>query len=501
LPAPTRRVTVVREQAILFGELARKVQRLSASCKEAKPMDPDTVTRSLSPSWQRWFAGGLLLLFAAVSVQYTLKAANGGTAFVRWRDQIQEFDSGENPYQRHNYPNPPIMALLLWPLVQLPPVVGALCWFYLKVGMTLLALHWVFRLVEAPGQPFPPWAKALTVLLSLRPILGDLNHGNVNLFILFLVVAALFNFHRRRDVIAGTVLALAIACKVTPALFLPYFVWKRAWKAVAGCVAGLALWFWLVPGCVLGFAKNTELLHSWVDVMIVPYVAQGTVTSEHNNQSLPGLIFRLATHSPSAITFVNDQPVPVSYHNLVTLDPVVARWIVKGCMVLFAGLVIWTCRTPTMPRASWRLAAEFSLVVLGMLVFSERTWKHHCVTLLLPFAVLSYQLAICRQSPRLRAYLLGTLAAAALLMASTSTSLFGGEERTPFNRADPQWVEHGAKLAQVYGAYVWTYLLLAAALAVLLRRSSSVSASVLPATRPELAGHPAQPQTGAPEAA
>ena len=30
---------------------------------------------------------------------------------------------------------------------------------------------------------------------------------------------------------------------------------------------------------------------------------------------------------------------------------------------------------------------EFSVVVLGMLLFCERTWKHHCVTLLLPFTV------------------------------------------------------------------------------------------------------------------
>jgi hypothetical protein len=457
-------------------------------------MNADAVASTLSPSWQRWFMGGLFILFAAVSVQYTVKAARGGTAFIRWREQIQEFDGDDNPYQRHNYPNPPIMALLLRPLVQLEPaVLGALCWFYLKVGMTLLALRWVFRLVEAPGRPFPPWAKALAVVLSLRPILGDLNHGNVNLFILFLVVAALYSYHCRRDLAAGVVLALAIACKVTPALFVPYFVWKRAWKTLAGCVLGLALWFWLVPGCMLGFAKNNELLHSWVNVMIVPYVAKGTVTSEHPNQSLPGLVFRLGTHSPSAITFVNDQPVPVTFHNLLAIDPDVARRVVKGCMVLFAVLVVWTCRTPTVPRAGWRLAAEFSLVVLGMLLFSERTWKHHCVTLLLPFTVLCYHLAVCRPGPRLRGYLIGTLAAAALLMAATSTSLLGGPERSLYDRADPHWIDGAAKLAQVYGTYVWACLLLVAAVAVVLRRPADASAAAPPEEPPGPVAYPVGP--------
>src|SRR5262249_10644610 len=158
------------------------------------------------------------------------KAAQGRGAISRWREQILQVDD-EDIYRRYNYPNPPVMALLLRPIAELPPLAGALAWFYLKVGMTLLALHWTFRIVEAGGRTFPPWAKALTVLLSLRPIMGDLSHGNVNLFILFLVVAALYAFHQRRDLLCGVLLGLAIACKVTPALFVPYFVWKRSWKA------------------------------------------------------------------------------------------------------------------------------------------------------------------------------------------------------------------------------------------------------------------------------
>ena len=57
------------------------------------------------------------------------------------------------------------------------------------------------------------------------------------------------------------------------------------------------------------------------------------------------------------------------------------------------------CRTPARTGLGWRLAAEFSLVVLGMLIFSERTWKHHCVVLILPFSVLSYYLATCQPGP------------------------------------------------------------------------------------------------------
>jgi hypothetical protein len=414
-----------------------------------------TLRRHVATVPEGWILVGLIILFAALSVPYAIKASDQRSAIVRWAPQLQQLDE-EDIYERYAYPNPPIMAILLWPLAQIRPLAAALCWFYLKAAMTLLALHWVFRLVERHEQPFPPWAKVVTTLVSLRPMMGDLSHGNVNLFILFLVIAALYAFHRGRDVTAGIVLALAICCKVTPFLFVPYFLWKRAWRALAGVLIGLGLFLLIVPGVLLGPRRNAEDLASWVEAMVIPYVRDGVVTSKHNNQSLPGLMYRLVTESPSFCSYSGEKYVPVQFDNFVSLPPQAARWIIKGCMAAFAVAVVLFCRTATCQRRGWRLAAEFSLVLLGMLLFSERTWKQHCVTLVLPFAVLIYYFAACPTSPRLRAFLASSILASVLLMATTSTGLLG---------------HSAAKAAQVYGAYVWCYLLLMAALIVLLARS------------------------------
>jgi alpha-1,2-mannosyltransferase len=416
---------------------------------------------SSSSAWQRWFVGGLLFFFVALSVQYTLKVhdeeRSNRSAILRWRDQILELDNGTDIWDRFVYPNPPIMVLLLSPLAHLPPILTSLTWFYLKVAMALLAIRWCFQMVETGGRTFPAWGKALAVLLSLRPIMGDLSHGNVNLFILFLVVGSLYAFHRRQEMLAGLGMALAIACKVTPALFVPYFLWKRSWKTVAGCAAGMVLFFWLVPGVILGFDDNNRYLESWVKNMILPYVVAGEITPEHNNQSLPALVHRLFTASPSFTTYVDDVKTPVEYHNFLELDPQVARWLVKGCLGLFAVLVLWSCRTLTSSGQNWRMAAEFSIIVLGMLLFSERTWKHHCVTLLLPFTVLAYYLSAWARDRKMKVFLGGTLTCVALLMAATSTGVTEGHDRP-------------GKLAQVYGAYVWAFFLLTMALVVVLRR-------------------------------
>jgi hypothetical protein len=430
-------------------------------------------------SWQRGCAVALVLLFVALSIPYGIKAWHNGSAFQRWQPQISALSEGVDIAQRYNYPNPPIMALLLYPLARLPAVaqewglsekaastLAALCWFYIKAGLTLLAFRWVFQLVEEPSRPFPLWAKCLTIVLALRPIMSDLQHGNVNLFILFLVVAALAAYRRQRDVLAGIVLGLAIACKVTPALFLPYFVWKRSWKTLIGCGAGLLLFLWpgFVPALLMGWDRNEKHLVSWYYDMVQPFVVEGKVTSEHHNQSLPGLVARLATRSPSFSTYIDNQYTPTHYNNLLDLSTEQARWLVKGCMGLFALMVVWICRTPTTTRQGWRSSAEFSIILLGMLLFSERTWKHHCVTLVLPFAVLCYYLATASPSKGLRAYLIGSLTTTMVLIATTSSAATEGASH------HDRLYQLFAKQAQVYGAFVLAYVVLLAALVVLLRR-------------------------------
>jgi predicted membrane-bound dolichyl-phosphate-mannose-protein mannosyltransferase len=233
------------------------------------------------PLARRLFLAFLLVLFGLVAFQYSkkvLKPRKDGytqSAILRWSGQLQDMEDGENIHAKYNYPNPPVMAHLLWPIsevITLSPLAGALLWFVLKVGMALVSFVWAFRIIETPELPFPPWAKALTVLVAFRPIYGDLMHGNVNIFILFLVMASLYAFSRGRDVLSGVLLALAIACKVTPALFIVYFLWKRGWRVLAGCAIGLALFFFLVPSLVFagqkgsvteGWDQNLQALTDW----------------------------------------------------------------------------------------------------------------------------------------------------------------------------------------------------------------------------------------------
>lgn len=487
---------------------------------------PSVLLRSRA---QLLFFAVLLLVLVAVSVQYSVKVLtprkDGLTqsAILRWSEQIREMQDGENVHAKYNYPNPPIMPQMLWPLAKLAevsPLAAALTWFYLKAALFFVCVVWAFRLVESPGRPMPAWAKALAIVLSIRPILGDLTHGNVNIFILFLVMASVYSFSRGRDRLAGLLLGLSIACKVTPALFVIYFLYKRAWGVLLGCGIGLVLFFLIVPALIFalqegslvaGWERNWTALVAWYKGMIEPYLLHGVVTSEKENQSLPGVLTRLLTHSPSFSAWVDNVYVPLAYHNIANLDSATIKRIVQGCQFLFLVLMVLVCRAPVKAigvaaadvRRGWRLAAEYSLILVAMLLFSERTWKHHCVTLLLPFSVLCYSMS--EWFPlRARRVAAVTAGLAALLMLTTASGVLGNDAPKAQETFDAMKVAVGppaylatfepaveseatahlglvpdspGKIAQVYGAYVAAFLVLIGGLAVLPVRSGPTQLS------------------------
>lgn len=370
-----------------------------------------------------WVAWTITMVVAAI--MYAGKAAEERSAFIRWRHQIHEFWQGANIWDIYHFPNPPIMPILMSPLMALPPVVGALCWFGLKAVMATLCFVWCFRMARGIAGPrWTWWAELLVIVLSLRPILSDLHHGNINILILFLVMATLEAWRRGYDVLAGGALALSIAVKVTPALFVPYFLYKRSWRTSGSAFLGLALFLVIVPSAVLGPSFNGRCMSMWWDRMVTPFVVDGDISPQEVNQSMGGVLTRLLTDVPVR---GEDERYGGTIHqaNVVSWPPEQVSLLVKGLCFGLAGVLALLCRVPTRDRRDLRLLGEFSLVVLTMLFASERTWKHHYVTLMLPYTYLVYRACLLPLSQRSRAILGGALALSAFLIASTSSDLGG----------------------------------------------------------------------------
>jgi hypothetical protein len=392
--------------------------------------------------WPAWF----VTMFVA-GVIYTQKASEDRSAFIRWRHQVVELGQGKNIWNSYFFPNPPIVPILMSPLVALPPLAGALGWFLLKVVLVTIAMRLCFRMAEGEGAKFTWWAQGLVILLSLRPILSDLQHGNNNIIILFLVVCTLSAWRKGHDILAGLALGLAITYKVTPALLLPYFIYKGSWRTGAATLLGIAVFMLVVPSIVLGPSFNLECLSAWWRHILSPFLVRDVIGQQEVNQSMVAVLTRLITDSPPPD--IHKYNGVLFKLNFLELSMKQASMIAKGLSIaMVAGLAV-LCRTKTKRRDDPRLLGEFALVVLTMLFVSERSWKHHFVTLLLPYTYLVYRAFIAPVTPRVRAALAGTLAVSALLMLTTSSEVGG-------------WFagDKGHKIAQFYGMFFWSAFVL-----------------------------------------
>ncbi len=233
-------------------------------------------------------------------------------------------------------------------------------------------------------------------------------------------------------------LSLGVACKLTPALVLVYFVWKKQWLVVMWSLVGLLVWWLILPAAVLGWERNGLLWDHWADYMVRPYVEEGSVTTIQTNQSAVALLHRWS--------MVDAGESIQTYAKLLVV-----------CLLVFLG---WMCRTRWPSRQSPGWWHELGIVFLVMLMVSERSWKHHFVWLLPMTLVLSASAYGWYRRGRRGL----SLSVVALMVGAFVSMLLTSQDIVR-----PWAGEAGAKMMQAWGAYVWASFLLIVAHGISLR--------------------------------
>ena len=333
---------------------------------------------------------------------------------------------------------------------------GAVAWAVFKLALAWWALWAALRLAAGRARDFPPWGTLLVVLLSARVLASDIAHGNVNLPIAAVLVAAALAWSRGRELQAGLWIGLGSVLKLTPLLFALYFLRKRSARALAGMLAGVVLLALVVPSLALGWERNLELAGAWWRQMARPYLAgatPGLMQSEHINQSLLGVLTRLTT---DAVAIPARPPVLQSdvRVNLLGLSPTALIVLHRSACVVVLLVAAWCCRAARAARASAVTLGEWSVVALAMLMLSERSWKQHYVTLFLPLAFLAWHALREASPPRVRRVAWTGIASSAVLHGLSGSGVLGAV---------------GSDLAEAYGVFLWGAVALFAACAWILR--------------------------------
>jgi hypothetical protein len=336
------------------------------------------------------FVAAVLVTFGVAVQQHyrvTLKLQDplGGhiNDFDRWMLMTPAFVHDHAGYVSDQLPTPPLSLLILAPFTALSRPVAQFLWVCVKLPLAWAVFTLALAIVRRCNGTLTPSVLAWIVAAWWLPVVLDMQEGQVNLVALLPLMGGLYlaqDERFRTDAAAGLLIGLAIAVKVTPAIFAAYFLWKRRWIVALASAAGAAVWLVAAPAAIFGWEQNLRWLGEWGRIMIVPYVTRGTVVYAIS-QSFGSFALRLLTAVPVFETR-HDGVVQGHYMNLFSLSATVVYQIVRGVMaaVLGVGLVWMRHRLATL--RSPRYLVEIGAVAAFMLWFSERTWVHHYVSFL-----------------------------------------------------------------------------------------------------------------------
>lgn len=327
------------------------------------------------------------LLVIALTASYAHRAGDFagylivGDLGLSGRDIYRDAPPGINNW-------PPFFGLACIPLALLArlSVVGSrVVWLLLNWATLVFALAASIRLVyDRPltlavvsresdsGINITSGAALLPLLLSARWILSNFEHLQVNIIIFALVLAGLVCHRAGRDARAGLLIGAAAALKVLPVVFIPYFFWRRQWRAAIFTTAAVLGWS-LLPLALYGPRTFADQFMSWLD-----FFRRGQGVGKMN-VSVYAMVDRIVGHGMVPLTVPGIDNVAPSGSRVVT-------FVILGALLLVTALACWWFRGRYDPR-SRSAVAEWSITLLVAAIFSPLTWKYYLVVLLLPMTL------------------------------------------------------------------------------------------------------------------
>lgn len=208
------------------------------------------------------FAAGILLVLAAAYLVWVRKDMSDLRVPIRAGQRLL---AGETLYRASDghlqFKYSPPSAVLFIPLSLIPYEAAKLVWYLLEFAC-LAGVCVLSRKILPVEKKKALSLLALTSVVLLKFLGREIELGQINILILFLLTLMLWLLIAGRKVAAGLAWGLSLFFKPYALIFLPYLVIKKKTKAaVSGLglfAAGLA-----IPAIFLGFRGNLAVLKEW----------------------------------------------------------------------------------------------------------------------------------------------------------------------------------------------------------------------------------------------
>ncbi len=197
----------------------------------------------------------LVLLFVFVIGEEMRDFEVNYMAGKRLRAGEELYQTSDGHYMFKYFPS---SALFYVPLSFLPLAGAKALWYALTVCATI-ALFFVSKRLVWEGETAPWYLVAIPPVVLAKFFVVEIKLGQINALVTLVLLCML---RQRNEARAGALWGLAMAMKPYGLIFLPYYVVRRRFVALAAGLAFLAGAF-LLPAAFYGFERNLEVHRAW----------------------------------------------------------------------------------------------------------------------------------------------------------------------------------------------------------------------------------------------
>jgi alpha-1,2-mannosyltransferase len=234
----------------------------------------------------------LILLAATVlAAVYILHVGREMTDFGVCYKGGQRIVRGETLYRvadgHLQYKYAPASALFFAPLTILPYGAAKVIWYILEFAFLAGIFFFSFRVLPLAGKRASP-VLTWTFLIEFKFLAREIELGQVNLFILFLLTSMLYLLLRKKESSAGLIWAGSLFFKPYALVFLPYFLVKKKFRALAAGLAAAVIGL-SFPAIFYGVRGYLAVLAEWPATLSK---STSGLLASYDNASLYGFLLK-----------------------------------------------------------------------------------------------------------------------------------------------------------------------------------------------------------------
>ena len=248
----------------------------------------------------------------------------------------------------------PVNTLLFYiPFTFLPYQIAQNVFSFISFFCLYFSVWISLRILKIEAKLF---IATLILFLSLVsfPVKFTFGMGQNNILVLAMLLVSFWFFLKKRDIVSGIILGLAIGLKTIFLFFLLFYFLKKKWKLILTSLITMVLLVF-TTGFIFGWD-----FYSFYFSDVIPPLLNLQGREIYYNQGLMGFVSR------------------------ITKNLFVRKQITFLISALFVGMGTW------LTRKRKNIQLQFSLFVVILTLIDTLSWQHHFVWLLYPFIVVFY---------------------------------------------------------------------------------------------------------------